>query len=109
MCKARCLSCGLYCGLCMPPFVILHELLRSLDFPPRCLLCFLYKAMQQHNGFGLPGEIKDAGNIAGKPNPQFPDFASDVLDIRFFQRIAKLFQQLYFMESLGLVLGWQTV
>lgn len=99
----------MYCGLCMPLFVIRHPFLRNFDFPPRCLLCLLYKAVQQHNGFSLPGEIKDTGNIAGKPNPQFPNFAGDVLDIRLFQRIAKLFQQLYFMESLGLVLGWQTV
>lgn len=93
----------------MPPFVILHALLRSLNFPPRCLLRLLYKAVQQHNGFGPPGEIKNTGDITGKPNPQFPDFAGNVLDIRLLQRIAKLFQQLYFMEGFCLVLGWQTV
>ena len=87
---------------------IFHSFLRDFNFPWRCLLRLFYKAMQEDDGIGLPCEIEDTGDVGGKTNSQFPNVTLDMLDIGFFQSIAELCQQVYFMESFGLVFGRQT-
>ena len=88
---------------------IIHALLCDFNFPRGRLLRLFYKAMQEHDGIRLPGEIENAGDVRGKTNSQFPNIAFDMLDIGLFQGIAEFYQQVYFMESLGSMLGWQTI